>query len=131
MSLDKGNSPFRRDWLRLSEALAEIVGQTSLSEGEAKGLLCNAIADLQIKIDIELREHVTRHTTAHGQRFSGSDIQIPKHLKPDDFDFENSRPYAPWLITHQQNSHLAGYWSIESMNLVGLTSTRSLAEFAR
>jgi hypothetical protein len=112
MSYDNNN----RRWVRLSDALTAVMS-AGLTESDAKQLICNGIADLAIAIQLGLRKHSTRSTTAHGKRLSGADMEIPAYLQSQDFDFENSRPIKPWAVAREKIAHLAGYWIIDWIEL--------------
>ena len=111
MSRDTPN-PLARRWMRLGEALNEVM-TIPLSEGEAKRVLCNAIADKMIEIELGLRKHVTRHMTALGMRFSGAEFHIKKDLEPQTIDFENSRPLEPWSLRWEGHPHMGGLWHVD------------------
>ena len=113
---DSSNSPFQRSWMRLSEALSEVMS-VPLAKGDAKHLICTAIAHRRINIELELRRHATRGMTARGIQFAGSDVNIPVELEPHELDFENSRPLEPWLVQRDRLPSLAGYWEIDWIEL--------------
>jgi hypothetical protein len=117
---------YPRKWERLLDALSQVMS-AGFTESDAKQLICNGIADQIIEIQIGLREHITLHTTAHGRRLSGADIDIPVRLKPSDFDFENSRPKKPWPIPRDKNRYLVGYWAIDWIELSRADVTNLIA----
>jgi hypothetical protein len=110
------NGRFERSWMRLSDALADVMS-APFSESDAKRLICNAIADRKIEIQLELGKRKTRNMTARGMRFSGADIEIPVRLAPEDLDFENSRPVGSWYLRRERNFYMAGRWEIAWIEL--------------
>jgi hypothetical protein len=81
---------------------------TGINENEAKTDLCRAIADRKIAI---------RVTIAAGERgipgslFYGDNIQVPTHLKPEDFDWVQSRPSQRWRLGPSgPQSYIYPYW---------------------
>ena len=81
--------PYIPDWEPLAAALNRIVA-SNIEESEAKADLCHAIADRKISV---------RVTLAGGKGvFSTGNVGPPAHIEPQDFDWDNSRPKAPWSI---------------------------------
>jgi hypothetical protein len=70
-------------WVSLSDAL-RIVMTRGASEQQAKSDICNAIADRAIDVRVD------------GLIASGDNVGVPQRLKPDDFDWTNSRPFEHW-----------------------------------
>ncbi len=98
------------DWELLADALRRVIA-TGINEKEAKTDLCNAIADRKIAI---------RVTIAAGERgipgslFSGDNIQVPAHLKPEHFDWVQSRPSQRWRLGPSgPQSYIYPYWDWE------------------
>src|SRR5689334_19956059 len=83
----------------LREAVSMMLTRTSLTEEQAQALICNAIADRTIGIEVQLGEHTTRPTTKPpGRRYSADDFDLAPDLEPADVDFEKSRPRKPWFL---------------------------------
>ena len=90
--------PYIPDWEPLSDAVKRIMA-SSVEESEAKADLCHAIADRKISVRVIL---------AGGKGvFSGGNVAPPVHLEPDDLDWGNSRPRAPWSIGPMLGQHYA------------------------
>jgi hypothetical protein len=90
--------PYIPDWEPLPAAVKRIMA-SSVEESEAKANLCHAIADGKISV---------RVTLAGGKgAFSGGNVAPPAHLEPDDLDWDNSRPNAPWSIGPMPGQHYA------------------------
>ena len=80
-------------WLTLSN-VSRRVGRP---KEQAQTDLCRAIADRTVKIRCKLKRHTTRHITSKAV-LEGKDFQIPTEIKPEDLDWERSRPLKPWFV---------------------------------
>ena len=58
--------------------------------------------------------HNTR--TASNTVLDGKDFQIPTEIKPDDLDWETSRPVKPWFVRRGSYS-IPGYWDLAWIEL--------------
>lgn len=96
-------------WERLSDALNRIMAESELSEEAARAELCRAIADRAIKLRAQLAEHPTRHVRASDTVLASEHFQIPANLKPQDLDWERSRPVQPWLVPRGEYA-VHGHW---------------------
>lgn len=50
------------------------------------------------------------------------EIEIPSHLSPSDFNWQQSRPLKPWRNIRAGNSDLSGHWSLVCLIVVALGS---------
>jgi hypothetical protein len=95
---DGGGRRYIPDWERMLDAAKRVMA-TGLKEGEAKLDLCHAISDRKIKIRFLVAKEEgfgTIHEIVQGTVRQGSDVDIPSHLDPRDFDWLQSRPRKPW-----------------------------------
>jgi hypothetical protein len=81
-------------WEKLADALKRVIA-TDVSEDEAKLDLCNAVADRKINVRVKI---AASDRDRPGQVFSDGNVGVPAHLKPDDLDWVQSRPFAQWWI---------------------------------
>ncbi|MGA2494879.1 MAG: hypothetical protein ABSF67_18385 [Roseiarcus sp.] len=84
-------------WLSLDEALRRLVAR-GREDGEAKTAICEAIADLRLRIRIELAaDSANNLQTAIAY---SDDVDMPAELNPTQFDWAASRPSspAPWHL---------------------------------
>jgi len=81
--------PYTPDWESLSSAVTRIKA-SGVEEGQAREDLCHAIADRKVAVRVTL--------VKSKQIFLGGNVRPPAHLKPNDLDWEHSRPSAPWWI---------------------------------
>lgn len=99
-------------WERLLEALNRVIASDARSEGEVQRDICQAIADGAVSIRAKLKRHATRQSKAANTVLMGDTFQIPVTIKPDDFDWQDSRPLRPWLVKRGAFS-VPGYWEVE------------------
>jgi hypothetical protein len=105
------------DWERLARALERVASAHGDLE-ESKAAICNAIADKKIAVRVTVgRSH--RHS---GMTFASRNVGVPVRLNPDDFDWTQSRPLAPWRIGPQPGEHYTwiGGWQPEPISLIEL-----------
>jgi hypothetical protein len=101
--------------MQLAEAVTEVTASTESTEKQAKIDICRAIADESIDIEAKLRWHTTKGLVSKGT-VDGRSLEIPKNLKPDDLDWENSRPRKSWAV--RRGSHPApGHWELASIEV--------------
>jgi hypothetical protein len=99
-------------WERLSDVLIRVVTANGQSSDQAhQADICRAIADRTVEIRVKLKRHVTRATTS-SETLPGSAFQIPMDLKPDDLDWEQSRPKVAWLVPRDRGYRVHGYWEL-------------------
>ncbi len=113
---DGGGGRYIPDWERLLDAVKRVMA-IGLKEGEAKLDLCRAISDRKIKIRFLVAKEEgfgSFGEIVQGIVRQGSDVDIPSHLDPRDFDWLQSRPRKPWrdirggfsvLATHRGSLH--------------------------
>jgi len=93
------------------------------SQHQARWDICRAVSDGVIGIHAVLKRHATS-----GQRSNsvvGADhLEIP-NLKPEDFDWEQSRPMKPWRLRELARHH-PGLWHMERIELSRSDATAEL-----
>lgn len=94
-------------WLEPSDALRRVATATGQSNDEVRSDICRAIADRAIKIRAKLWK--SRTMTASNMVQEGDDFEIPTDLKPDDLDWDQSRPLQKWFL-RRERSRVHGYW---------------------
>jgi hypothetical protein len=98
------------EWERLSDVVARVMA-AGLSRDEAQSDICRAIAVRAVKIQGQLGRHTIRGTLDRTV-LEGKDIQIPTEIKPEDLDWERSRPVRPWFV-RREPTRLPGPWALE------------------
>jgi hypothetical protein len=99
-----GGGRYIPDWERLLDAVKRVMA-TGMKEGEAKLDLCRAISDRKIKIRFLVEKEEGCGPFGEivvGTVRQGSDVDIPSHLDPRDFDWLQSRPRKPWRDTRER-----------------------------
>jgi hypothetical protein len=104
-------------WERLSDSLMRVMTTARLSKEEAQTDLCRAIADGAVKIRGKLRTHTTIGLHASDAVLEGKTFHIPTEIKPNDLDWEASRPVKPWIV-QRGTSQPQGYWELEWIELL-------------
>jgi hypothetical protein len=95
-------------WERLSAAIEHVMAAAGLSKDDAQSLICRAIADRAVKTRCTLRKHLTRPIRAPKNTvLEREDFDIPPELKPEDLDWEQSRPRKAWFV-RRENPRLTG-----------------------
>jgi hypothetical protein len=107
--------PYVRAWERLSEAVTFVMAAASCSQEEAKAAICQAIADGAIEIRGKLKRHTTRSITSKDV-LAGTDLKIPPDIKPNELDWDQSRPLNPWPI-RREIFGFSGLWELEWIEL--------------
>lgn len=97
------------DWVSLADALKRVI-ETGTEE-ETKADLCHAVADAKIRVRVRIAA-IDRELG--GQFLHGDNVQVPPLLKPDDFDWEQSRPRHRWSVGPAgPQSYTRPYWTWE------------------
>ena len=103
-------------WEQLPDALERVMETTGLSKEAAQTNICRAISDGAIKVRAALGTHSTRPMRASNTNLEGGDFQIPTRLKPEDFDWQQSRPLKPWCV-RREAFRVSGYWNLKWIEL--------------
>jgi hypothetical protein len=91
-----GGAPYVSVWERLPDAIRRIMAGGRPKE-LAQADLCQAIADGSVNIRCKLQQmHGRRFTSKH--ELERKDFQIPTEIKPEELDWELSRPVKPWFV---------------------------------
>jgi hypothetical protein len=85
---------------------------TGASEEEAKTDLCRAVADRKIAVQVRI--------AGTDRVFSGGNVDVPRHLRPGDLDWVQSRPLAQWPIGPRPGQHYFWNWQERPLDLIEL-----------
>jgi hypothetical protein len=118
------------EWERLSEALRRVIAASGLGENEARTDICRAIADGAVNIRGKLGSHTTKPLRASDTVLEGKDFHIPSEIKPEDLDWERSRPVKPWTV-RRENFKVPGQWELEWVELFRTDITNVLCPDGR
>jgi hypothetical protein len=91
-----GGAPYVSVWERLPDAIRRIM-EGGRSKELAQADLCQAIADGTVNIRCKLQQMHGRNFTSKDV-LEGKDFQIRTEIKPENFDWEVSRPVKPWFV---------------------------------
>jgi hypothetical protein len=92
---------------------------TGVSEEQAKTDLCRAIADRKIAVRVRI--------AGTDRDYSGGNVSVPRHLRPGDLDWIQSRPFAQWPIGPRPGQHYYWDWNNHPLDLIEL-STRDVMD---
>lgn len=104
-------------WESLSAAADRLAKTSGCSQDQARSAICQAISDGVIKVRGKLARHDIRSLKST-YVVCGNHLEIPTGLKPDDFDWLNSRPVKPWFLRNIQGLH-HGPWHLAYIELFG------------
>jgi hypothetical protein len=111
------------DWEPLADALKRVM-MSGVGEDQAKADLCRAVSDR--KIDVRVRIAATDYVMG-GRVFSDGNVGVPPHLKPEDLNWAQSRPFVQWSIGPKLGEHYfwIGGWDKRPLDLIEV-STRDV-----
>src|SRR5438552_15447277 len=78
--------------------------------------ICVAIAGRTINFQAKLRRHETKPLRDSVSILEGRDFHIPHKIKPEDLDWEQSRPLKPWPVKREDHI-IHGRWYLEWIEL--------------
>jgi len=118
-------------WERLSAATERVMATAGLSKEDAQSLICRAIADGTLKFRAKVGRPMIRPLRGN-MVLEEKDFHTSPDLKPNDFDFEQSRPLTLWKVRHEI-LRTPGLWHLEwievfSADVTKLCSARSQGE---
>ena len=116
-------------WERLSKALERVRTVTQVSEDKAKERICQAIADRVVNIRGKLKEDRNKLHTSNAV-LAGGEFRIPHDIKPEDLDWDGSRPLKPWEV-HAERFRVSKLWYLDWIELSVDNVTRNLCQPTR
>ena len=102
-------------WERLSDAATRVMEAAGVSKDEAQVDICQAIVDGAVQFRCRLKRHTTKPMTSKAVLDGNAFLQITK-LKPDDLDWEGSRPLKPWTV-RRGSYPIPGDWELACLKL--------------
>ncbi len=103
-------------WVRLNEAARLVMDAAAgCSKEEAQADICQAVADGVIRIRGRLKNQATGPMRSK-EVLEGPAFDIKPTMKPDDLDWEQSRPLKPWTVRRGSYS-LPGSWILDWIEL--------------
>jgi hypothetical protein len=107
--------PYESAWERLPDAVERIMALHGASSEQAQADLCHAISDGLIRLRAQLDRHANGLQRSSSV-VSATELEIPIKLDPGDFDWQKSRPTAPWRLREFKRHH-PGLWYLEHIKL--------------
>jgi hypothetical protein len=117
-------APIVPTWESLGDALARVMAVREPDVEEAQTLICQVIADRRVEVLVMTDRHEVKQRSGKYQ-LSGSDLEIPLHLKPSHFDWDSSRPVKAWSVKSGRLP-VEGRWLMRSIVLRREDVTREL-----
>src|SRR5207247_2508768 len=105
------NMAYVSQWARPSDAVTLVMAETAVSRQQAQVDICRAVADRAIKILCKLKRHATQPMISKSI-LEGDCFEIPTTIKPEEVDWEHSRPVRPWIIPRGKY-YPAGPWQLD------------------
>jgi len=112
-------------WERLSNALVRVMAEAGLPRDQAQTNICRAIADGAVNIQGKLGRHPTTGFRASNTVLERKDFHIEPEIKPEDLDWEQSRPLKSWNVRREAFKK-PGYWDLEWIELCVADVTKFL-----
>jgi hypothetical protein len=102
-------------WWALPEALERVMATTGGTEPEVKADICRAIVDGAIGHRGKLKEDRTKLRTSDAV-VEGKELRPWHGLKPEDLDWENSRPLKLWEVAAER-LRVSKLWYLDRIEL--------------
>jgi hypothetical protein len=109
-------------WERLPDVIRRLTAG-GRSKEQAQIDLCRAISDGAVNIRCKLKRHTRGFTSS--ALVEGKDFEIPTQIKPEDLDWEASRPLKPWFV-RRGSYPIPGRWDLESIEVCRADVTKVL-----
>jgi len=116
---------YESPWERLGDARTRVMAATGHSTDVVQSGICRAIADRGVKIRGLLGTQTITGFRAPNTIVSGKDLGIPMEIKPEDFDWDRSRPVKPWMVSRAA-IRPAGAWTLDWVELYRMDVTERL-----
>jgi hypothetical protein len=104
---------YESPWERLSDALARLEA-AGLPTEEAQSDICRAMADRAINFRGRLKKQANGPMRSN-DILEGSEFELAATIKPEDLDWERSRPIKPLPVRRPHPYH--GFWELEWIEL--------------
>ena len=104
-------------WERLTEIPARVMAVTGCSTEEAQRQICCAIADEVVKLRAQLGRHAGTDLPG-GTILESEHFEVPADLRPEDLDWERSRPLRAWTVPRRPGRPTTpGPWYLDWIEL--------------
>jgi hypothetical protein len=92
--------PYEQDWWPLPRVVQHLL-ELGADVMQARADICAALSDRKIYIRGKIAQ-TDRYVPGRPFSMARNEVDVPKHLHPNDFDWENSRPLKPWATGNGQ-----------------------------
>ncbi|MCC8971768.1 hypothetical protein [Bradyrhizobium brasilense] len=116
---------YESKWVSPSAAVEQLVKSTACSQEQAQWGICRALSDGVIEIRAHLLKHDSTMQTSRDV-VTGTVLQIPTELKPNDIDWQHSRPKKPWWLSNYPRHH-SGLWHLARIEFSSTNVTRIIS----
>jgi hypothetical protein len=113
------------DWEWLPEVLARVMEARGLTKDEAQADICRAINNGALNFQCKLRERIYETSTSTAE-LERNALEIMAPLRPEDFDWESSRPLKKWIVRRESGFRPSGPWDLEWIKLLRENVTKFL-----
>jgi hypothetical protein len=103
---------YESQWWGLTESVTRVTGARGARPDAVQIGICQAISERAIPLRCGLLRRAIDNFCAPGKELNERQIDIPSDLKPEDFDWENSRPKQPWP-PHRGTVKPPGLWYMD------------------
>ena len=113
-------------WERLPDVVRLVMAGAGVSEQQAREKICQALSGGELGFRARLRWHPTKRMRSKSVLDSADFEPLPT-LRPDDLDWEQSRPLKPWTVKHGAFK-LPGRWELAWIEISKSDVTRVLCQ---
>lgn len=111
--------PYLPSWEKLADALKRVESFGTTTE-TAKVEICQAIADRNIPVRVVV---ATADHAVGGKTVQGSNLNVPQHLGPSDFNWDLSRPLDAWGTGPYPDYGVSGWsWEARPIELIEVST---------
>jgi len=106
---------YQTEWIDLSAAIELITKSNGASPEKTQAELSHAISDGRAQIRAKLDKHSSSNQTS-SMTVSNDQIEIPRPLGAEDFNWTESRPFKSWRV-HSVDRHRPGFWFLKDLEV--------------
>lgn len=114
---------YTRAWEGLAEAAKQVMEGEAASQAEAQTNLCQAIKDKTVRVRAKLGLHADGIRTMADTILEGEEFSIPPDLRPEDINWDSSRPLKPWPVPRGERAP-RGFWHLEWIEVFAADVTK-------
>jgi len=109
--------PIEPQWERIAEARARVMAGTGCSTEKAQRDICRAVAGGVVRVRAQVGRHAGTELPG-GTTLESEHFEVPPDLRPEDLDWERSRPLEAWMVPRRPGRPTTpGHWYLEWIEL--------------